>query len=710
MKTIHLVFNAHLDPIWLWPWHAGLDAALATCRSACDRLDAHPDLTFARGEAWVYEQIERVDPALFERICGFVKAGRWAIVGGWYIQPDCNLPSDFAMRKQIALGKAYFEKRFGQFPEVAYNVDSFGHAAGLPALMREAGQSYYVMMRPGEGEMTLPARVFRWRGVAGGPEVTTFRIARAYLSNTPEGIRPNIEACLTDLPEGIDHTMCMLGVGDHGGGPTEAQIAWLGEHWDDFPDCKLEFSTPARFFEAIKGQARNLPLVTGELQHHAVGCYTVYRPVKVGLRRGEHLCHQAEVALQGDPKPEPQAGESLRAAWKQVVFHQFHDTLGGTCVPSAYEQVNAQLGQARAAADEIIHYALRRRMNDLPDDRMQRIVLYNPSDHPYEGYTELEPWLDRRRWQPGWRLLDEKGRKVPFQRIASEAVVDDMCRLLVRVRVEPGAMRVLRIDDTCDEAAAPEPTLDGTFDSISNGELTVHLGQRRMRLENWDLALPRLDVLQDLTDTWSHGVDRYPDVPLTTVGWSQPSLVECGPVMAGLVQTAFFGQSWAMAQWRVYKGERYVDLRLRVHWADQHKVLKLVLPLDSVTGRRDGVLGAAIPRALDGAERPLRDWTMLWRQDDRSLAVVSPDVFAMDATPHRARFTLLRSPRMAHHDPCRRSDPRDRYADQGEHEFRFRFYGRRELRIDYLDEQALMLQRPLVMADLTRGMPAEVRG
>ena len=63
MKTVHLIFNAHLDPIWLWPWQAGLDEALATCRSACDRLDTHPDLTFSRGEAWVYSQVERLDPA-----------------------------------------------------------------------------------------------------------------------------------------------------------------------------------------------------------------------------------------------------------------------------------------------------------------------------------------------------------------------------------------------------------------------------------------------------------------------------------------------------------------------------------------------------------------------------------------------------------------------------------------------------------------------
>ena len=85
----------------------------ATCRSACDRLDAHPDLVFTRGDAWSYEQIEKVDPGLFERIRKHIEAGRWAIVGGWWIQPDCNLPSDFALREQIQIGKEYLTQRFG---------------------------------------------------------------------------------------------------------------------------------------------------------------------------------------------------------------------------------------------------------------------------------------------------------------------------------------------------------------------------------------------------------------------------------------------------------------------------------------------------------------------------------------------------------------------------------------------------------------------
>src|SRR3954464_273247 len=110
--TIHIILQAHLDPIWLWPWQAGLDALLATCRSACDRLEKHPDVFFTRGEAWAYWQIEQVDPALFERIRKLVAAKRWEIVGGWWIQPDCNIPSGVGLTRQIELGKAYFLDRF----------------------------------------------------------------------------------------------------------------------------------------------------------------------------------------------------------------------------------------------------------------------------------------------------------------------------------------------------------------------------------------------------------------------------------------------------------------------------------------------------------------------------------------------------------------------------------------------------------------------
>jgi len=504
--------------------------------------------------------------------------------------------------------------------------------------------------------------------------------------------------------------MCFLGLGDHGGGPTEAQIAWLQENWNSFEGARLEFSSPQRFFDAVRPQFDRLPLVTGELQYHAIGCYTVGRRVKVGVRRAEHQLRQAEIALEHDSSRGPRADTELDTAWKDVVFSHFHDTLGGTCIPSAYEQVGAQLGRASCTADSISQYALRRRMAGLADDPMQRVVLLNASDRPFSGYMEIEPWIGWRSWPSTWRLIDEQGEPVWHQPAVCEAVMSGLVRLVAKVDVEPGQLRVLRIDEWGHAGGPDGPTAPVTagMDWMDNRNgVAVNLTAGQLRFGEMGLPTPRLDLVEDLSDTWSHGLDRYPEAAQACAVWSGPCKVECGPVMAALVQQGRLGQSWVLAEYRVYAGEPFVELRLRVHWAERHRVLKLVLTLASgALRRRDGVLGGAIERSLDGAERPMRDWTLLHLRDGGNVAVVSPDAFALDATAERVRLTLLRSPRMAHHDPCRRSDPRDRFADQGEHEFRFRFYAGKGLREEYLDDQALMLHRRLIVAELTRGMKA----
>ncbi len=384
--TVHLILNAHIDPVWLWPWQGGMDEALATCRSACDRLDRHPDVVFTRGEAWIYQVVERIDPPLFERIKRHVEAGRWEIVGGWWIQPDCNLPGELGMRRQIELGRDYFLSRFGLFTRIAYNVDSFGHAAALPRLMRAYGQDRYVMMRPQEHEMALPARLFRWRGNGEDPDVVVFRIAHNY--ETSEISDAHVLASLEALPTEARHTMCFVGVGDHGGGPTERQIAWCREHEYAFAGSRLVFSSPSRFFDAIEAQELSLETVTGELQHHAIGCYTVTRSVKTGVRGAEHRLRQAELVAASDPGADG-AQERINEGWRQVCFNHFHDTLGGTCIPSAYPQIEDQLGSAKATADEIIQFGFRRRAAGLPDDARQRLVLLNASDSPFRGYVTL---------------------------------------------------------------------------------------------------------------------------------------------------------------------------------------------------------------------------------------------------------------------------------------------------------------------------------
>jgi len=704
--TIHMIGQAHLDPVWLWGWPAGLDEVLATCRTACDLLDAYPEFIFTRGEAWSYRQVERVDPALFDRIRAHVHAGRWEIAGGWWLQPDCNFPSGIGFARQIEMGKRYLLDRFGIFPEVGYNVDSFGHAATLPGFMQTAGQRYYVMMRPQEHEMTLPARVFRWRGYDNGPEVTTFRIAGCYCTGPDALDEQHIRRSLRDLPDGITDTMCFYGVGDHGGGATANLIEWITTHRDAFDGCRLAFSSPSRFFAMIAGKAAMLPLVTGELQYHAIGCYSVQRAVKTGVRQAEQRLRQAEVLMEALPEPTPATGDTLEHAWQHVCFAQFHDILGGTCVPSAYPPVYAMLGSAVTTAEETLQYGLRQLMHALPDDPLQRIVLYNASDAEYDDYVEVEPWTQWRQWQPDWRLVDADGQPIAIQPVTSEAQHAAIARLLFRVHLAPRAMGVWRIHQREGAPAlAPLP--------IGEGRLTNNLGVSIDLLSRPGLYFPQCDVLplphltlvQDQSDNWSHSIDRYPEGPCESALWHAPVVVTHGPLMSALLQEGQIGHSRLQAEWRLYRDMPFVELRLQVHWLERRKVLKLVYAHQAaVADRLDGIMGGSLRRANTGRECPVQDWTLYEDGGIRS-GIVCPDVFAADATPWRTRFTLLRSPIMTHHEPNLGMDPRAVYADQGVHHFRFRFYRGAEVSPETLIQASLLLQRPLLVADLTRGMP-----
>ncbi len=705
MTTVHLIFNAHIDPIWFWPWQEGLDVAMATCHSACNLLDRHPDLKFSQGEAWVYQEIERTDPSLLRRIRRHVRSGRWELVGGWWIQPDCNFPGGVGFQRQIAAGKEYFLKRFRQFSPVAYNVDSFGHAATLPGYMREAGQKYYVMMRPQEHELELPARLFRWRGFEDGPEVVTFRIAGGYC--TGDISVSHIRNSLGELPPGIEHTMCFVGLGDHGGGPTERQIAWCRANADAVEGCRLVFSTPSRFFKAIAPQIKSLPLVTGELQCHAIGCYTVHRAVKNAVRSAEQLLRQAENALRKDPAPQRGDHGRLAEAWQRVCTHHFHDTLGGTCIPSAYPAVDAQLGQARAVADEIVQHAVRRMGVRLRDDWQQRILLFNATDLPFDGYTSFEPWIDWRTQLPNLQLTDEQGQRVPTQVMECEPVIaaGGRMRLLLRLRIPPASLRVLRLGGTARPEAVFPTAVRVSDDRIASASsVWADVGGRMGWPDSCDLE-PRLELLDDPSNTWSHGIDRYQGGPGAAPVWGPPVMADKGPLMASFIREGTIGDSRLWAETRIYADWPVVDMLLRVHWRARHKMLKLILPFTvPASGRTDGISGYRLQRQMDGCERPLRDWSLVEFEGEPRLAVVCPDVYALDATPQRMRLTLLRSPLMANFGRRAEEALRGVPADQGVHEFRLRFLKGQSVTFESLDAHAAMLCQPLVRADVTRGM------
>lgn len=693
--TIHLVCKAHIDPVWLWPWTAGLDEILNTCASVCELLDRNPDVIFTRGEAWVYEQIEKLDPPLFARIRRFIQRGQWETVGGWYLQPDCNIPHVEGFRKQIELGKEYFKKKFGHFPRIGFNVDSFGHSPALPGLMKEAGQPFYVMMRPQEHELKLPARLFRWRGYADGPEVLTFRVAGSY--TTFRGLNlEHIKKSLTELPEGVTHTMCCIGIGDHGGGPTQAMIDFCREHRDAIPGARLVFSSPSRFFRAVSAQAKNAPLVTGELQYHAIGCYSVQRSAKTGVRRTEHALLQAEEALSVEPSLRQRYAASMRSAWEWLCFNHFHDTLGGTCLPSTYPQMDAQLGLGQTVADEVLATALRSRATKLPQSIHQRMVIGNYTGADFNGWLEHEPWLEWTVWKPSWGLVDERGSVIPHQLLPVEAVFGDSPRLLFKLHAKRGTYRVLRIVDGVKQPKVKAPAFS----------LTGRTARLKVKAPGLDFTLPDLQLLVDNTDTWSHGVDRFAGKPAGMIRWGKPRLADSGPLVCAWCVDGRIGSSRVVAEIRRYAGEEFIELRLRVTWLETHRVLRLTwAQKTNIQQRDDGVSGGSLQRANNGAELPVHDRTKLILAGNAETGAVFPDTFSISSSGKELRLTLLRSAVMAHHVPHNGIKERCVISDQGIHAFTFRFYPALKGGGTLLDRHAQDLHRRPGISDVTRGMP-----
>lgn len=61
----------------------------STFRSALERMKETPEFIYSSSSPAVFEWIKKVDPGMFEEIKERVEEGRWELVHGWWIQPDC---------------------------------------------------------------------------------------------------------------------------------------------------------------------------------------------------------------------------------------------------------------------------------------------------------------------------------------------------------------------------------------------------------------------------------------------------------------------------------------------------------------------------------------------------------------------------------------------------------------------------------------------
>ena len=176
--------------------------------------------------------------------------GRWNIVGGWWIEPDVNIPSGEALVRQGLYGQLTFQRLLGHRAKVACNPDSFGHTGTLPQIIRGQGMENYIFMRPGIREKTLPADLFWWEG-PDGSRVLTYRIPISY--NDTGSVRKRINDTLAQFrDQPVKKFMAYYGAGDHGGGATKENIRSINELKTEKGAPAIFYSTTDRYFKEIR--------------------------------------------------------------------------------------------------------------------------------------------------------------------------------------------------------------------------------------------------------------------------------------------------------------------------------------------------------------------------------------------------------------------------------------------------------------------------
>ena len=700
----YMIGHGHIDPVWLWPWHEGISVVLSTFRSALDRMKETPDFVFTSSSAQFYQWVADNDPLMMDEIKKRIAEGRWNAVGGWWVEPDANIPSGEAMARQGLYGQLTLQRLLGIRAKVAFNPDSFGHAGTMPQIFNLQGMKNYVFMRPGPHEKTIPADLFWWES-PDGSRVLTYRIQESY--NEERAVNRRIEKILEKSDtQPFKSYMAFYGVGDHGGGPTKETIQSIETLKKEKGAPTVFYSTVDRYFNDMhKDKNLNLPVVKEDLQFHAVGCYTAESAIKKGNRQSEAALVNAEkVTAIGSfawganyPKNE------FTNAWKRVLFLQFHDSMAGTSLFVHSQAANEGYGFATDTANQALYPAAQKLEWQIAseDPESGYIVAFNP--HAWEVNDFIEYELGFFGGAARTTLVEDgQGRSLPHQWVSGASETGNRRMLTVRASIPPMGYCQFRI--RAGEPARIDKPVTVTGNSMENEYLKVSFSANgtvsifdkeagREVFEGKDNGC-RAVVMDDPSDTWSHAIVSFTK-EVGSFGKADFTVIESGPMRAMIRVKSSYNDSALVINWILYAGSRQIDARVTLDWHEKLKMLKFSFPvkLDSPVATYETPYGHIV-RQTNGNEYPGQRWIDL-SGNDYGFTVMNNAKYGYDINGNDMHISIARSAVYAHHDPKKLDMSREYlWMDQGIQTFRLKLVphkgGWKETNIPRIAEEFLM--------------------
>lgn len=725
MKTIYLICNAHLDPVWQWDLEEGIGAVLSTFRAAADFCETWDGFVFNHNEAMIYQWVERYENDLFLRIQRLVECGKWHIIGAWYLQPDCNLPSGESFVRQIEEGQRYFQEKFGKISNVGINFDPFGHTKGLVQILAQAGYRYYICCRPSMEELSEPGRDFIWEGFAD----SKLLVHRSPSYNSPMGqVQKKIENYIHGKDE---RNLVLWGVGNHGGGPSRKDLEDIEILRRNYPEIRIFHTVPEQYFFDIEKTQNKLPVWKKSLRPSMPGCYTSQVRVKQMHRRlekelffAERICSHAEaLGLIKYPK------EKLSLAQNDLLFSEFHDILPGSGTEKVEQMAMDMLGRgiftAREAANDGFFALAKGYPKTLPD--RYPVLVYNPHPYKVEDTIQCEFMLADQHFEDTYfqAVVYQGSEKIPSQTEKEDSNIPIQWRKKVafHATLEPSSMNYFEIETK--EIKRPEKNLEsGESYIFENQRRTLWISRLTGLIEKYEVdgkeylrkGTGILEVYQDDADPWGmrkvnfreHLLGSFRLANETEAGRIsgtptkriQPvRIVEEGDVEVIVEADFVFEFSYATVRYHIDAADTAVRVEIYLTNNLSDCCIKWMLhskkPMEQCWGRT----AFGLEEMQLGQDETVSQEYILWKRGQKAISLIHEGTYGFHAAADEIGMTLLRGTAYCAH-PIEGRDilPKDRMIrriDQGQRYFQFTLNASEaQLRFQQVERESQIIQMP----------------
>ncbi|HTR80164.1 MAG TPA: glycoside hydrolase family 38 C-terminal domain-containing protein [Bacteroidota bacterium] len=690
--TLYFDSNAHIDAAWLWRAKETVEVCKNTFTSVLNMMDERPDFSYTQSAAAYYDWMEEKYPDVFKRIQQRVKDGRWEVVGGMWIEPDCNLPSGESWMHQLLISKEYFQKKLGVDVKIGWNPDSFGYTWNMPEFYLNAGIDAFITQKLGWNDTNIfPHRVFWWEGPDGSRILTYFPYD--YVNEIGDPFQLADWMRQFDANTGFTKMMVLFGVGDHGGGPTIDMLNRIErlKHLDIYP--AVEYCTAAQYLDYLKKQnPADIPTWKDELylEYHR-GTYTTQANMKKFNRHNEALLTSAEkfstlATMYGKEYDRTMMDD----AWKKLLFNQFHDILPGSGIRENYIDATERHKAVEKAGEYELRTSLAAIASNINTAKMKNgtpILVFNPMAWVRTDVAKVTlPEGDENQYS----VFDSKGNIVPLQIVEAGLLKRELMFIAENVPslgYETYELRMAKNPPSKTVSGDSSFTIENEYFRVTVGKdsgWVTSIVDKQSGREVLSGSGNKLQLLEDKPKRW----DAW---NLGLTGTEYPSklrkieLVERGPVRTVIrvtrdclgpsfrrdYPTPDFPSSFFTQDIILYKGIDRIDFKTDVDWWEDHTMLKVAFPLSiSDTVATYEIPYGSIQRSTQmrnnwekaRVEVPAERWADV-SEKDFGVSLINNSKYGYDIKGNTMRLSLLRSP-----------DWPDPTADRGKHSIEYSLY------------------------------------